>query len=307
MLELKHLKTIVAVHEHGSLVLAADKLFLTQSALSHQLKEVESRLGVTLFIRKSRPLQLTVAGERLLEAARAVLPIMSATERDMKRLAGGEAGRLHIAIECHSCFDWLMPAINRYRNLWKDVEVDLSTAFNFVPLPALPRGRLDVVITSEPQNIPGIHYEALFRHELLLGLSNTHRLAGQLFVTPEQLREETLITYPVERERLDIFTRFLDPAGVEPMATRSAELTLMIVQLAASGRGVCALPNWALAPYVSGGHITTTGLGSEGVFSTLFIAIREEQLETRYMRDFIKIARETCFETLTGISAVTTP
>ncbi len=305
MLEIKHLKTIVAIADYGSLVMAADKLFLTQSALSHPVKEIESRLGVSLFIRKSRPLRLTAAGERLLETARTVLPLMNATERDLQRFAGGQTGRLHIAIECHSCFDWLMPAINEYRNHWRDVEVDLSTAFNFVPLPALEKGRLDVVITSEPQAITGIHYEPLFRFEILLAVANTHPLAQQAFVTPQALREETLITYPVDQQRLDVFTHFLRPVDVEPLAVRTAELTLMMIQLVASGRGVCALPNWALAPYLAGGHITAVALGEEGLSSTLYMAVREEQRESPYMREFLRIAKETCFRTLTGIRPLT--
>lgn len=306
MLELKHLRTIAAIAEYGSLVLAAEKLFLTQSALSHQLKEIESRLGLSLFVRKSRPLRLTAAGERLLETAHSVLPIMSSTERDLQRFAGGEAGRLHIAIECHSCFDWLMPAINQYRNHWKDVELDLSTAFNFVPLPALQKGRLDIVITSEPKPLNGIHYEPLFRFEILLAVANTHPLAKLEWVPATALREETLITYPVDQERLDIFTHFLRPADVEPIAIRTAELTLMMVQLVASGRGVCALPNWALAPYLKGGHISAISLGESGLFSTLYLAVREEQLDTPYVREFINIAKETCFQTLEGINVVAT-
>lgn len=306
MLELKHLKTIAAIAEYGSLVRAAEKLFLTQSALSHQIKEIESRLGLSLFIRKSRPLRLTAAGERILQTARSVLPIMTSTERDMQRFAGGEAGRLHIAIECHSCFDWLMPAINQYRNHWKDVELDLSTAFNFVPLPALQKGRLDVVITSEPKPLSGIHYEPLFRFEILLAVANTHPLTKLERVPAIALCEETLITYPVDQERLDIFTHFLRPADIEPLAIRTAELTLMMVQLVASGRGVCALPNWALAPYLQGGHISAIPLGDSGLFSTLYLAVREEQLNTAYVREFINIAKETCFQTLEGINVAAT-
>ncbi|MCP5330321.1 MAG: LysR family transcriptional regulator [Pseudomonadales bacterium] len=302
MLEIKHLKTIAAIADQGSLVMAAEKLFLTQSALSHQIKEIESRLGVRLFIRKSRPLRLTAAGERILETARSVLPLMTATERDLERFAGGQTGRLHIAIECHSCFDWLMPAINEYRNHWRDVELDLSTAFNFVPLPALQKGRLDAVITSEPQAIAGIHYEALFRFEILLAVANTHPLATTKNVSPEALRDETLITYPVDQQRLDIFTHFLNPADVQPLGVRTAELTLMMIQLVASGRGVCALPNWALAPYLAGGHVSALTLGEEGLHSTLYLALREEQHQAPYLREFVRIARETCFKTLKGIS-----
>ncbi len=306
MLELKHLKTIVAIHEHGSLVLAADKLCLTQSALSHQIKEIESRLGLSLFIRKTRPLRLTAAGERLLETARTVLPVINSTERDLQRFAGGQTGRLHIAIECHSCFDWLMPAINLYRNHYKDVEVDLSTAFNFVPLPALQKGRLDLVITSEPQNINGIHYEPMFQFEILLAVANDHSFAQQTHIDVESLRAETLITYPVDQSRLDIFTHFLHPADVEPLSIRTAELSLMMIQLVASGRGVCALPNWALAPYLEGGHIKGVRVGEQGLYSTLYLALREEQLSAPFMADFIQIAKETCFKTLKGISVVDT-
>ncbi len=304
MLELKHLRSIVAIEEHGSLVLAADKLCLTQSALSHQIKEIESRLGVSLFIRKSRPLRLTAAGERLLETARTVLPLMNSTERDLQRFAGGQTGRLHIAIECHSCFDWLMPAINLYRNHYKDVEVDLSTAFNFVPLPALQKGRLDLVITSEPQNISGIHYEPLFQFEILFAVANDHPFAAQDHVDVQSLREETLITYPVDQSRLDIFTQFLHPADVEPLSVRTAELSLMIIQLVASGRGVCALPNWALAPYLEGGHIKAVRVGEKGLYSTLYLALRQEQLAAPFMADFIQTAKQSCFKTLQGISAV---
>ncbi len=304
MLELKHLRTISAIQEQGSLVLAAEKLCLTQSALSHQIKEIESRLGLSLFVRKSRPLRLTAAGERLLETARTVLPVIHSTERDLQRFAGGQTGRLHIAIECHSCFDWLMPAINLYRNQYKDVEVDLSTAFNFVPLPALQKGRLDLVITSEPQNIQGIHYEALFQFEILLAVANNHPFTRLDHVQAQSLREETLITYPVDQNRLDIFTRFLDPADVEPLALRTAELSLMMIQLVASGRGVCALPNWALAPYLDGGHIKGIRLGEEGLRSTLYLALREEQRAAPFMRDFIRTAKQTCFKTLTGINPV---
>jgi len=306
MLELKHLKSIIAIQEFGSLVLAADKLCLTQSALSHQIKEIESRLGVSLFIRKTRPLRLTAAGERLLETARAVLPIVNATERDLQRFAGGQTGRLHIAIECHSCFDWLMPAINLYRNHYKDVEVDLSTAFNFVPLPALQKGRLDLVITSEPQNISGIHYEPMFQFETLLAVANDHPFSQQPYVDAQSLREETLITYPVDQNRLDIFTQFLHPADVEPLSIRTAELSLMMIQLVASGRGVCALPNWALAPYLDGGHIKGVKIGEEGLYSTLYLALREDQISAPFMANFIQTAKKTCFETLKGISVVDT-
>jgi len=301
MIELRHLKTLVALRDTGSLVEAAERLYLTQSALSHQIKDLEDRLDCTLFIRKTRPPRFTSAGRRLLQLADEVIPMFKTAERDIARLAGGEAGRLHICIECHSCFQWLVPCIDRYRGNWPEVELDLTGGFNFAPLPALVRGDLDLVITSDPLDLAGIEYVPLFRYEALLAVSRDHRLADKAYVEPNDLEDEVLIIYPVEHDRLDIFTRFLEPADVEPASIRTAELTPMMVQLVASGRGVTCLPNWALTEYLENETIVATQLGENGLWATLYAAIREDQKDAPFMEDFLATASDTCFNTLTGI------
>lgn len=305
MIELRHLKTLVALRDAGSLVEAADRLFLTQSALSHQLKDLEDRLNCSLFVRKTKPPRFTSAGRRLLQLADEVIPMFSTAERDMARLAGGEAGRLHICIECHSCFQWLIPCIDRYRGNWPEVELDLTGGFNFAPLPALVRGDLDLVITSDPMDLAGIEYVPLFSYEAMLAIDKQHRLAGKPHVEPADLADQVLITYPVERDRLDVFTAFLDPADVEPLEIRTAELTPMMVQLVASGRGVACLPNWALNEYAVNQTILTRKLGKNGVWSTLYAAVREDQKAVPFMQDFLATAVETCFSHLNGIRQVT--
>ncbi|MDR5859120.1 LysR family transcriptional regulator [Halomonas eurihalina] len=301
MLELRHLRTLVALRDAGSLVEAAERVHLTQSALSHQIKDLEERLGSPLFLRKTRPVTFTRAGLRLLALAEQVLPQVRMAERDLARLAGNEQGRLHMAIECHSCFQWLMPTMDHFRDHWPEVEVDIPDGHHFEPLAALAREQLDLVITADPQPLPGVHYEPLFRYEGLLAVSRQHSLAGKPHVTPEALADETLITYPVEHARLDVFTQFLDPAGIQPKEIRTAELTIMMMQLVASGRGVCALPNWALTEYLERDYVKAVSLGERGVWSTLFAAIREDTREAPWMEDFLRTARETSFAVLEGI------
>ncbi|MFQ3170362.1 MAG: LysR family transcriptional regulator for metE and metH [Oleispira sp.] len=301
MLEIKHLKTLRALRDGGSLVEAAKQLHLTQSALSHQLKEVEGRIGLSLFVRKTKPIRFSRAGEHVLELADKVIPQFEQTSRDIKKLAGGQAGRLHMAIECHSCFDWLMPAINSFRDQWPEVEIDLMASFHFEPLPALARGDLDLVVTADPLPMPGIHYQPLFRYQALLAIANQHPLVDKKHVEATDLADQTLIHYPVERKRLDIFTQFLEPSGVEPNATRQADLTLMIVQLVASGRGVACLPNWALQPYLNAGLISSRPLGKKGIWPTLYAAIREEQKNSSFMKDFLQQSLHSCNNNLVGI------
>ncbi len=303
-IELKHLRTFVALAETSSLSGAAARLHLTPSALSHQIKGLEAQLGAPLFVRRSRPLRLTRQGERLLQLAREVLPKVAAARRDLQRMASGEVGRLCIAIECHSCFAWLMPALDRYRRLWPEVELDLVARLAFDPLPALVASELDLVITSDPRVIEGIHYEPLFRYQGLLAMPPGHRLLEKPYVEPQDLEGETLITYPVERRRLDVFGKFLDPAGVEPAAVRHTELTVMMIQLVASGRGVAALPDWALSEYLERGSVIARPLGEKGLHGTLFAALRSRERGLAWMDDFLDTARRVSFEQLKGIHHV---
>jgi LysR family transcriptional regulator for metE and metH len=303
MIDIRHLETLTAIREGGSMVEASERLHVTQSALSHQLRELEDRLGTQLLNRRTRPLRFTTAGLRMLALADDVLPRMRSAERELKRLAAGRTGRLHMAIECHSCFQWLMPTLDVFREQWPDVVLDLSAAFSFAPLPALTRGDLDLVITSDPIRSESISYVPLFRYELVLAVSRKSPLADAKFVTPAQVAEQTLITYPVDRDRLDIYTAFLDPADVEPAETRTAELTPMIVQLVASGRGVTAIPNWALTEYLDLGLVHSCRLGDTGVWRTLYAGVRIEDEQAPYIQDFLAVAKELSFKNLLGIKA----
>ncbi len=302
-LAIHHLHSLAMIRDSGNLTRAAPRLHVTQSALSHQIKALEDHFGCALFMRKSRPLRFTPAGKRLLDLADQVVPAVQAMERELARFAQGKTGRLHIAIECHSCFEWLMPTLDTYRDHWPEVQIDLSTSFSFDPLPALARGDIDLVIISDHEDIPGIAYTPLFRYQSLLALAKDHPLTNEPWIDPRHLAHETLITYPVERARLDIFRHFLDPAGIEPATRRTAELTLIILQLVASRRGVAALPNWVLADYLAHDYVTARPLGKNGLWRTLYAALRAEEQNTPYMQDFIETAKAVSFSTLSEIQA----
>ena len=300
-IELRHLKTLVALRDTGSLVEAAERVFLTQSALSHQIKDLETRIGCSLFIRKTRPVRFTTAGKRMLKLADDVLPSVHSAEQDIARLAGGESGRIFMAIECHSCFEWLLPAINEYREHWPDVELDIASGFHFAPLPALARGDLDLVITADPIVELGLAYLPLFSYEAQLALPRDHELVDKPWIEPADLAREVLICYPVDRNRLDIFSSFLEPAGVEPLRVRNAELTTMMIQLVASGRGLTCLPNWALHEYREREYVVVKSLGEEGVWPTLYAAVRADQQTSAFIEGFVDVAKRTCFANLVGI------
>ncbi|WP_087025789.1 LysR substrate-binding domain-containing protein [Thaumasiovibrio subtropicus] len=302
MLELKHLRTLTTLRETGSLTATANSLCLTQSALSHQLKELEVRLGGQLFLRKTRPVKFTAEGEIILKLADDVLPLMIKAENDLAGLKEEINGRLHMAIDCHSCFQWLMPALQEYRKHWPDVELDFSSGFGFDPLPALGNGELDLVITSDIQPRNEIHYEPLFDFEMKLIMATHHPLAAQAEIKPEDLADQTLLTYPVPKSRLDVVKHFLVPNNVEPENWKQADNTLMLVQMVSAGLGVAALPNWAIYDFARQGLIEARPLG-KGLSRRLFAAVRNNEKDRRYLQSFFAIAKQQCQGHLEGIKA----
>ena len=288
MLELRHLQTLTALRAHGSLATAADELHVTASAVSHQLKELENYYDISLVNRRTRPLTFTPAGKTVLALADNILPQVTRTKANLKRLAYGQAGRLRLASECHSCFDWLMPILNQYRREWSDVELDFATGFEPEPHHLLLEGDIDLLITTSNLPIDGLSYQPLFEYESRLVLSPTHNLAEQSFVTPDDLTEETLIAYPVEAKRLDIIAKFMTPADASFKKMRTTELTAMLIQLVASERGVAALPDWVVSEYEKKGWVVSRPLG-EGVYCQLYAATRTASNDTAYMQGFASL------------------
>lgn len=290
-LELRHLRTIRAIHEQGGLARAADILNITQSALSHQIKALEEQAGVELFARRVKPLRLSGAGMRLLRLAEQVLPLVAATEAEFRGVEMGRVGRLVIAMECHACFDWLLPVLDMFRRTWPEVDVDIRQRLAFAALPALAREEVDLVISSDPEDVPGVTFQPLFDYAPTLIVPAGHPLMQKGFAEPQDLARETLITYPMDRARLDVFSQFLTPAGIEPAATRQVELTAIAVMLVASGRGVAVMPDWVLRREAANPEVALLPLGQGGTMRRLYAAVRESDLSLPFMAHVLRLSR----------------
>ncbi|TMH50524.1 MAG: LysR family transcriptional regulator, partial [Betaproteobacteria bacterium] len=161
MLEVRHLRTLIALAEAGTVSRAAERVHLTQSALSHQLKALESHYGLAMVKRHGQSVQLTEPARRLVALGHTVMNEVQTAERDLAKLARKPAGTLRIALECHTCFDWLMPIMDAFRKHWPEVELDLVSGFHPNPLALLADNKTDLVIGSENKPRRGIVYHPL--------------------------------------------------------------------------------------------------------------------------------------------------
>ena len=290
MIELRHLKTLTALREHGSLVAAAGDLCLTPSAISHQLKELDQWFGVEIVNRRNRPVSFSNVGLRLLKLADDILPQVQIAQSDISRIVHGQTGRIIFSSECHSCFDWLMPLLNQYRMQYPDVDLDFASGFEANPHELLQNSEFDLLITADPITLKGIEYFPIFEYESRLVLSNTHPLVRSEQITVQELAEETLITYPVDKHRLDIMSKLFIPANILPKQIRTTDLTQMLIQLVASGRGIGALPDWVVNEYEQKGWVTSKRLNCvapEGLRRTLYAGYRIEEKQKSYFEGFL--------------------
>ncbi len=293
MLERIHLIIIREVDRHGSLTAAANVLNLTQSALSHTVKKMEQQLGTAVWNREGRSMHLTQAGQYLLALANRLLPQFEHAEERMKQYAQGQRGTLRIGMECHPCYQWLLKVVSPYLARWPDVDVDVKQRFQFGGIGALFGYDIDVLVTPDPLNKPGLRFQPVFDYEQVLVVADGHALAHESFITPEQLATEVLITYPVETDRLDIYNQFLTPANVVPKKHKVIETTDIMLQMVASGRGVAALPRWLAEEYSDWMPLATLRLGKKGISKQIFLGTRDADDAIDYLAAFVALARES--------------
>lgn len=283
-MDIAHLRTIHALHQHQTLGAAAEALHLTQSALSHRMKALEQELGLAFWNRQGQRLSLTPAGQELLRLAQRVLPEMAASHDRLRLMAAGRGGRLHIAAECLPCAQWLNPALTAFMQAWPDIDVDVLGQYRFSALPALLDYRIDACLTPDRMPHGDLHHEPLFRYPLCLVVSKQHRLANRPHFTTADLAGETLLTYPVERSRLDVFTQLLQPAGIEPHHHKTVGDTELLLGMVASGRGVSLLPAWLPERSACQPDILCLPYAGEPLHKQLWLVVRVEDKGLAWMQ-----------------------
>ncbi|WP_415886378.1 LysR family transcriptional regulator [Neptuniibacter sp. QD72_48] len=292
MIERAHLKILREINRQGSVTAAADKLCLTQSALSHTIRKLEGLVGCELWEKKGRNIHLTQTGEFLLKEAERILPQLERIDTKLKEFANNEIGTLNIGMECHPCYQWLTQVSAAYLKERDGIDLDVKQRFQFGGMAALFNHDIDILVTPDPIEMKAIHFEPVFPYELVLIVNDENPLAKRSNIQPQDLAEQTLITYPVEPERLDIFQQFLLPANCRPKKHKTMEATEIIIQMVSANRGVTVLPNWLANEYTKNLPVQGIRLGKEGVHKQIHLGIRIEDSQSEHIQSFIKLAKE---------------
>ena len=291
MLTKEHLIIVKKIHQYGTLTKAAKELHLTQSALSHTIKKIESKFKIKIWSKTGRNIKFTQAGKKLLTIANKLLPQFEQAEESLHRIAEGYEGILNIGMECYPCYQWLIQITSNFIKSYPKVELDIKQRFQFGGLSALLNKDIDLLITPDPYPHKELISKKAFDYELVAITSKNHPLALQKFIIPEHLTNELLLTYPVPKERLDIYTQFLIPANKFPKKHKSMESIELMLQLVENQKGISVLPSWLAKKFQKTMEIQPIQLGSKGIHKTISIIIRKEDYEVPYIRSFLNQAK----------------
>jgi LysR family transcriptional regulator for metE and metH len=303
-LEIRHLKLVHAIAIEGGMTKAANRLHLTQSALSHQLKEIEERLNAPLYLRLKRKLVLTEAGQKLLQSAEKVLEELSQTEHNIRRLASGQTGSLRISTQCNTCYHWLPSMLTLFHKTFPDVDVEIVVEATHQPLEALLDGKLDLAIAYTKLPDKTLSYFPLFKDELIAVVSPQHPLAEKPYLTPQDFAEYPMIVYSVPIEENLVFQKFLNPAGVVPAKIYKVMLTEAILEMIKAGIGIGVLAKWAVLPNLMAGSLRGIRLMKKGIFRDWHAVTLKEPTPPRYLKEFISLLAHQALPTGKKISVI---
>jgi LysR family transcriptional regulator for metE and metH len=288
-LEVRHLSLVNEIASTGSVTRAAERLHLTQSALSHQLRDIESRLGLQLFLRLGKRMVLTPPGERVLGAATRVLAEITRTEDDLRLMSQHGKGVLRLCTQCNTGYHWLPPLLQSFHRKYPGVDVQIMVNATDRPIEALLEGQIDLAVITSDADDKRLAVSPLFEDELVAVVPPSHPFARRASVEPDDFAEEHLIMYKAERTPSSMFTRVFAPAGVEPARVSQVPLTEAILELVKAGLGISVMARWAIEPAIKAGTVRAVRITRRGVYRAWSVATLKDRVEPKWQKEFVTL------------------
>jgi LysR family transcriptional regulator for metE and metH len=291
-LDIRHLQLVAGIAEAGSMTKAAARLNLTQSALSHQLRDIEARLNTPFFLRVGKRMVLTAVGRRVLESAIRILDDLSRAEDDIRRMAQQRDGVIRVSTECNTGYHWLPPLLAAFNRNHPRVSVSVRPDTTDRPVEALLDGRLDLAILTSEVSDRRLRIRKLFHDEMVALVSRNHPLAGRGWLSLRALAAEHLLVYSSSPEESFMLRTVLAPAGLVPARVSFIMLTEAMIEMARAGLGIGILPRWSAQGAIAARTVVPLSITRRGVRRQWCAATLKAQAEPPWLTDFIDLIAE---------------
>lgn len=291
-MEIRHLKLIQTIADEGTITNAIDKLHLTQSALSHQLREAEEQLGTRIFDRQNKRMVLTKAGHRLYNLAAEILSKMEEAKLEINQMVFGQSGEIRLSAECFSTYNWLPSVMKGFHQLYPNVDLQINVAATHYPLQKLLAGELDLALTTDPVRNNRIFYVELFEDEMMAVVPKDHQWISKKYLQPKDFADQHLIIHSLPMETVTVYEWFLKPARVKPKKVLPVPLTEAAIEMVKANMGVIVLAKWAVKNYLRDGSLQLVKVGRNGLKRKHYLAYMKNKKHPPFFFEFVDFVQK---------------
>ncbi len=240
------LRVFCAVAESGSLVVAAGKVHLTPSAISHSLKSLETDLGCRLFERVGKRMVLNQAGEQLLSQIQGPLSALDTAAEAIKRLGKWGHTRLRVAASATACQHILPQVIRELKKNDGAIELRIESGDTPRVIELLRANKVDLALTIAPENTNGLEIRSVFRDELMFVFSTSHPWADGRPITRDEIRAQQFIIYQRSSVTAQVIDEHFRQLEIVPSVAMEVDSIGAIVELLKLNLGVSVLAPWTV-------------------------------------------------------------
>jgi LysR family transcriptional regulator, regulator for metE and metH len=284
-LELKHLRMVCALAENSTMTRAAEKLYISQSALSQQLKDIETKLGIDLFFRTRKRMIITEAGKQLQRTAIEVIEAIDLAERTISRKMKGEKGELKVGTQCIFCYKWLPQVLQQFHAKFPNIEIEVGNSSDL--LEELESKRYDLIISGAISPDETLTSVPLFKDQLVCIMNEDHPLASCSFIQLDDFGKNNLISHS-DKSRNRFYQQILKPKCIEPKKVMNVGAPQAIVEMVAAGFGISIFPRWALADTIKTLRLVARPITSRGFPLTWHAVYLTHSNIPMYQQEFIR-------------------
>jgi DNA-binding transcriptional LysR family regulator len=257
-MEMRQLEVLRAIAETRNFTRAGERLGLTQSAVSQQIKALESELGEPLLVRTSKRVEVSRAGELVLSHAEKIFAELEAIRAGFKGSRTLAASRLRVAMATQALVHLFAATYTEFIRRYPQVELSFRTTANSAEtIKQVRANAADVGFASLPIRSRELTVKRLFEDELVLVVSKNHRLAKLLAVDAAELSHERFVLYEQNVSIRHVTDTFFEEAQIEPLIAVESNDTDFIMKIVADGVGVSFLPAWAVAEGIRQDSVST--------------------------------------------------
>ncbi|MEM7084939.1 MAG: LysR family transcriptional regulator [Bacteroidota bacterium] len=295
-MELKYFRLIKTITEEGSIANATERLFLTQSALSHQLRELEERLGFKVFQRTRNKWDLTQEGQELYKLANKLFSSIDEGFSTIRQIKEGSKGAITLSAECQSFFHSIPSFIQKMGMLYPEINIEVTLGATHQTIAQVVSNEIDIAIVTAPPVSEELESIKVFEDEIFAVIHEENQLHKFDYLEADHFSNVHLLINSFPLEGVAVFDQFLKPNRIQPKKISAIPFTEITLSMIQANMGIMCAPKWQLNSFKLSKELVFKPIGTNGLKRSHYLVVKKEQRNKKYIQDFISSFKEYFLE-----------